>query len=97
MFESNHQHMSQEIDGEPCMPGVETNLAELLLTAAHSRPEGPTKNGDLTKKYDGIMGNFMNNTHTYMCIHIYVYVYIYVYIYMYTPSMGFTVMGILYI
>lgn len=29
-----------EINGEPCMPGVETNLAELLLTAAHSRPEG---------------------------------------------------------
>ena len=84
MFESNHQHMSQEIDGEPCMPGVETNLAELLLTAAHSRPEGPTKNGDLTKKYDGIMGNFMNNTHTYMCIHIYVYVYICIYIYVYT-------------
>jgi hypothetical protein len=36
--------LSQEINGEPCMPGVETNLAELLLTAAHSRPEGP-KNG----------------------------------------------------
>lgn len=29
-----------EINGAPCMPGAETNLAELLLTAAQGRPEG---------------------------------------------------------
>eukprot|EP00435_Cladocopium_sp_Y103_P056731 s144_g19.t1 len=29
-----------EINGEPCMPGAETNLAELLLSAAQRRPEG---------------------------------------------------------
>ena len=58
----------------------------------------PTKNGVLTKKYDGIMGNFMSNTHTYIYIYICIYIYIYnIYKCMYTPSMGFTVMGILYI
>ena len=32
--------LTTDIDGYSCMPGVETNLGELLTTAALAKPQG---------------------------------------------------------